>query len=209
MAVSYKLISKFYGLLDIVFFRDNSNNPRNLILKKIPNENKKILEIATGTAMNSILVAKNRPKVTIVGVDLSEEMLDIAKNNIKRYGIQNIEFVKMDGEKMTFENETFDYIIISLLLHELREDTANNILKECFKILKQNGKIFILEWEEPKKNVQKVLFSIIKLLEPKEYKIFMKKDLNKYFAMNRLQITEIEYGDYSKVIELIKSPNCT
>jgi demethylmenaquinone methyltransferase/2-methoxy-6-polyprenyl-1,4-benzoquinol methylase len=209
MSVSYTYISKFYGLLDIIFFRNNSNNPRNFILSRIPNENRKILEIAIGTAMNSILVAKNRPKVTIVGIDLSEEMLSIAKNNVKKCGVQNIELVKMDGEKMIFESETFDFIIISLLLHELREDIANNILKECFKILKRNGKMLILEWEEPKKIIQKVLFFIMKLLEPKEYKIFMKKDLNKYFAKNHFQITEIEYGDYSKVIELIKSTNCT
>jgi demethylmenaquinone methyltransferase/2-methoxy-6-polyprenyl-1,4-benzoquinol methylase len=209
MAVSYKIISKFYGLLDIIYFRNNSNNPRNLILQKIPNENKKILEIAVGTAMNSILIAKNRPKVIIVGIDLSEEMLDIAKNKVKKNRIQNIEFAKMDGGMMTFENEAFDFIIVSLLLHELREDITNNLLKECYKVLKQDGKIFILEWEEPKKIIQKVLFSIIKLLEPREYKIFMKKDLNKYFSKNSFKINEIEYGDYSKVIELIKITNRT
>ena len=207
MTVSYTLISKFYGLLDIIFFKNNPYNPRNMILNKIPNDNKKLLEIAVGTAMNSILIAKNRPKINIVGIDLSEEMLKIAENNIKKNGIQNIELVKMDGGNMVFEDETFDYIIISLLLHELKECVANKLLKECIKILKQNGKIFILEWEKPKIFIQKILFFIIGLLEPKEYKIFMKKDLNRYFEKNDFKINEIEYGDYSKVIELIKSAN--
>ena len=170
------------------------------------------MEIAIGTAVNSILIAKNRPKLNIVGIDLSKEMLNIAEAKIKEYGIQNIELIKMDGENMVFQKESFDFIIISLLLHELKECEANNLLKECDKVLKQNGKIFILEWEKPKKFMQKVLFFVIELLEQlaqKEYKLFMKKDLNKYFGENGFKVNEIEYGNYSKVIELIKSANCT
>ena len=67
------------------------------------------------------------------------------------------------------------------------------------------GKIYVLEWENPKTIIQKIIFITIKLFEPREFKHFMKKDLNKYFNKNGLRIKNIDYGNYSKVIELEKS----
>jgi demethylmenaquinone methyltransferase/2-methoxy-6-polyprenyl-1,4-benzoquinol methylase len=212
MSVSYTLISKFYGLLDKIYFKNNCNNPRFILTNKISNKNSKLLEIAIGTAENSILLAKQKSNIKIIGIDLSKEMLEIAQNKIKNEKIENIELIKMDAMNMAFDKETFDFIIISLLLHEIPENIANKILNECIKILKLDGKLYIIEWEEPKKINQKIKFSLIKLMEPfanKEFKIFMKKDLNKYFLKNGFEIKSIEYGDYSKVIELIKSATCT
>jgi demethylmenaquinone methyltransferase/2-methoxy-6-polyprenyl-1,4-benzoquinol methylase len=212
MFISYAFISKFYGLLDKVYFRNNCNNPRFILLNKIPNYDSKLLEIAIGTAENSILLAKQKPSINILGIDLSKEMLEIAQNKIKKEKIANIELIKMDAMNIIFDNETFDYIIISLLLHEIPENISDRILNECIKKLKSNGKLYVIEWEEPKKFIQKIMFLIIKLMEQlanKEFKIFMKKDLNKYFLKNGFQIKSIEYGDYSKIIELIKSTTCT
>jgi demethylmenaquinone methyltransferase/2-methoxy-6-polyprenyl-1,4-benzoquinol methylase len=212
MFISYAFISKICGLLDKVYFRNNCNNPRFILLNKIPNNDSKLLEIAIGTAENSILLAKQKPNINIVGIDLTKEMLEIAQNKIKKEKITNIELIKMDAMNIIFDNETFDYIINSLLLHEIPEGIASKILNECIKKLKSNGKLYVIEWEEPKKYIQKIMFLIIKLMEPlanKEFKIFMKKDLNKYFLKNGFQIKSIEYGDYSKIIELIKSTTCT
>jgi len=205
MSVSYSLISRFYELLDVIYFRKNKNNPRFILLNKIPNNDSKLLEVAVGTAKNSILLGKYKPKIKITGIDLSEEMLEIAKNNISREKIQNIQLLKMDAMDMRFEKETFDFIIISLLFHELEEDISNKILEECEKILKNDGKLYILEWEEPKKFTQKIMFFTIKILEPKEFNSFMRKDLNIYFEKNGFKINSVEYGNYTKVIELNKT----
>jgi hypothetical protein len=53
------------------------------------------------------------------------------------------------------------------------------------------------------------MFFTIKLLEPKEFKYFIKKDLEKYFNKNGYKVKSIEYGDYSKVIELLKNATST
>jgi ubiquinone/menaquinone biosynthesis C-methylase UbiE len=209
MAVNYKFQSKIYKFLDIFFFGDNPNNPRYILSNKIQNIDAKLLEIAVGTAKNSILVAKQNPKISIIGLDLSEEMLKIARNNIKKEKVENVELIKMDGTEMAFENETFEYIIISLLLHEIPENISNKILHECLKVLKQNGKLYIIEWEKPKNMFQKIMFSMNMLFEPKECKIFLNKDLNKYFFENGFNIKTTEYGNYSKVIELEKSATST
>lgn len=204
MPISYVFISKFYGLLDLIYFKNNSFNPRKILLNKIPNNDINLLEIAIGTGKNSILLAKNRPKLNIVGIDISQEMLKIAQNNLEKEKISNVELINMNATNMAFKYETFDVIVISLLFHELKSDVANKILEECKKILKSDGKILLLEWEEPKKLFQKLMFLLIKLSEPKEFKEFIKKDLDNYFNENGFQIKSIEYGDYSKVVEIIK-----
>jgi ubiquinone/menaquinone biosynthesis C-methylase UbiE len=44
-------------------------------MEKIPNDCKSVLEIAVGTAENSILLAKNKPNVHITGIDISENFI--------------------------------------------------------------------------------------------------------------------------------------
>jgi ubiquinone/menaquinone biosynthesis C-methylase UbiE len=124
--MSYKIRSKFYRLLDTIYFKNNSKNPRYILLNKVPNNDLKILEVAVGTAENIVLLAKNKPKLNIIGIDLSEEMLKIAINKIKNEKFLNVELIKMNGLNMTFNNETFDYKIISLL-HELPEEISDKI----------------------------------------------------------------------------------
>ena len=205
MLISYKIQSKIYGLLDIIYFRKKSLNPRYMLINKIPNNNLNILEIAVGTAKNSILLAENKPNVKITGIDLSKEMLKIAQKTIKKNNISNIELLTMDGTNMTFENETFDFIIVSLLLHELPENLSDRVLYECSRVLKNKGKIYVIEWERPKKIIEKILFFTIELFEPRNFRQFLAKDLNEYFNKNGLRIETTEYGDYSKVMELSKS----
>ena len=207
MAVSYKFISKIYRSIDFFYFKKNS--PRLILLDKIPNGDYRILEIAIGTSENSIILAKNKPDLKIIGIDLSDEMLKIAKNRIMNENIKNIELYKMNALDIQFETNSIDFIIISLLFHEIPEEMANKILAECKKVLKKDGKIIIIEWEFPKKFFQKLLFLLIKLFEPKEFKNFMKKDLKLYFNKNGLGIKNIDYGNYSKVIELEKSETST
>ena len=180
-----------------------------MLINKIPNNNLNILEIAVGIAKNSILLAENKPNVKITGIDLSKEMLKIAQKTIKKNNISNIELLTMDGTNMTFENETFDFIIVSLLLHELPEDLSDKVLCECSRVLKNNGKIYVIEWEKPKKIIEKILFFTIELFEPRNFRQFLAKDLNEYFNKNGLRIETTEYGDYSKVMELSKSATST
>jgi len=65
----------------------------------------------------------------------------------------------MDGTNITFKNKLFDFIVISLLLHELPESIANKLLKECQKVLKSDGKLYIIEWEKPKNKSKNIIFN--------------------------------------------------
>ena len=71
---------------------------------------KQILDVATGTADLAIAEAKLNPD-RIVGVDISEKMLEVGREKIKKY--PNIELQLADGENLPFPENTFDAVSIS------------------------------------------------------------------------------------------------
>lgn len=198
------MMYKFYDLIDVLYFKHKSSSPRYSILDFIDDTSQNILELPIGTALNSIIIAKNRPKAEITGIDISEEMLQIANEKILKKGLSNIRTIKMDATNLDFKDQTFDVILISLLLHEVDKETRNKIMKEATRVLKNDGKVIIIEWDQPTKLGKRFFFSLVKLLEPAGFHKFLNlnfKEFAKEFSLKFLW--EIKC-DYSRVIELKK-----
>ncbi|MBQ4522253.1 MAG: class I SAM-dependent methyltransferase [Lachnospiraceae bacterium] len=199
----YKMIAGVYDLLDVIYFRNYEKSPRKAVLESISG-NEKILDLCTGTATNAIRIAKEKPNTKIIGVDLSKNMLKVASNKVKKQGIRNVKFYPMDATKLKFKQNTFDKILLSLVLHELEEDLAGQMIVEAKRVLKDEGEIIITEWEPSRQKRKRLLFMPIHYLEPKSYREFIKKDLYSYFKKYGLEIKKYEHCDYTKVITLVK-----
>lgn len=204
MTISYKLISKVYGLLDLIYFRKEETSPRKAVQDMIPNEKIKVLDVCCGTGENSIQIAKQHPRAQIVGIDLSKEMLDFAKKNIARNKLTNVRVKAGDATATGFKEKLFDYAIISLVLHEVEENLASGILSEAKRVLKDEGELIVLEWEIPKKLSQKIIFLPIKLLEPKPFKKLMSVNKAEYFKAHGFKLIEEVHCDYSCVYRMKK-----
>ena len=172
----YKLIARVYDLLDVFYFRNFERSPIKAVIEDIAPKDK-ILDLCTGTATNAINISKLLPTTNIVGVDLSKNMLQIAKEKIEIAGIENINLYEMDATKMNFESESFDKILISLVLHEMDEELRSEIISEAKRVLKKDGTFLITEWERSPKLFRRFLFMPIHLLEPKTSREFIAKDL--------------------------------
>ncbi|MGL5150135.1 MAG: class I SAM-dependent methyltransferase [Clostridium sp.] len=202
--LKYSIISKFYDLLDVFYFKNNENNPRKKMAKIIPNEKINILEICIGTGSNTIAIKKENPKVNIIGIDLSQDMLNIANEKFEKLNMKNIKTILMDGTKLKFNNEEFDFAVISLVLHEVPEEVREGMLKESYRVLKRGGTLLILEWEVPKDKFRRSMFKIIELMEPKGFKDFLNLNYGTYLNKYNFKIKGKYSCDYSKVIEIIK-----
>lgn len=198
----YKGISKIYDMLDVTYFKNASRSPRKAVYDIIEEKDMAILDICTGTAANAMYIATHKNEAQIVGIDISKEMLHIAKKKAMKSGVKNLKLYEMDATKTEFKDKTFDVILISLVLHEIPEKLAKKMLLEAKRILKPGGKILVVEWEEQKSFLRKMLFLPIKRLEPKGFDKFLNLDLNKYFAKFGFEIKKIHHCDYSKVIHL-------
>lgn len=108
-----------------------------------------ILDIATGTGDFAIAALETGAK-KIVGIDISEGMLKIGKEKIKKQGLEHaIQLEQGDSENLRFEASAFDAIIVAFGVRNF-EDLEKG-LKEIFRVLKNNGTVVILEFSKPVK----------------------------------------------------------
>ena len=199
----YKVMSGFYDLLDVIYFRKYETSPRKVVFDTIGKKDN-VLDLCTGTATNAIVIAKKNPNAKIVGVDLSKDMLVVARNKVNKENLANVRLYRMDATQMNFKDESFDKVLLSLVLHETDEELAKKIIKEAMRVMKPDGELVVTEWERSDNFIKKILFIPIEILEPKPYKTFVTKDHKKYFKEFGLEQVECKHCDYSKVMRLKK-----
>jgi len=177
--LKFKTLSWFYDAFDWAFALDQSKNPRKLLAQRISNDTIQILDVCVGTANSAIAVAKNYPDVHITGIDLSADMMAVAKRKTQKLGISNITFRQMDAATMDFSDESFDIVMISFGLHELGYDLMMKILNEMNRVLKRNGKLYIIDYAKEDDPVRKVLLWLcLKIFEPKHMSKFLEYNWN-------------------------------
>ena len=101
----------------------------------------KILDFACGNGENGIYAATCGAET--IGIDISPEGIENAKQNAERLGVgERCDFFVMDGENMTFEDNTFDYGVEYGALHHVDLDVA---LCELARVLKPNANMMCVE----------------------------------------------------------------
>ncbi len=108
--IFYKTMSKFYDLVDVIYFRNYSNSPRKVVFKTIENGDS-VLDLCTGTATNALKIAKSNSQSKVIGIDLSKDMLGIARKKAHKADILNIKLYRMDATKLKFKDKCFDKIL--------------------------------------------------------------------------------------------------
>lgn len=107
-----------------------------------------ILDVATGTADLAISAVSLNPE-KIIGIDISEEMLNVAKKKILKKNLNHlIEFEIAEAESIPFSDNKFDATMVAFGVRNFY-DTAKG-LQEMLRILKPGGIAVILEFSQPK-----------------------------------------------------------
>lgn len=148
---------------------------RKKVLKYIINHQpESILDIATGTGDLAIKFAKKTKASKIVGLDLSEGMLSIAKKKVVATSLKNkINFIKGDSEALPFDENSFSAITVSFGIRNF--ENLEKGLSEILRVLKPNGLFIILETSVPTKFPYKQGYKFhSKILLPIIGKIFSK-----------------------------------
>jgi len=132
---------------------------RRKAIKHIATYNPKIMmDMATGTGDFAIDAADRMPLEKLVALDLSEEMLAIGKQKIKKEKHQVIEFVKGDSENLAYENDTFDAMTAGFGVRNF--ENLEKGLAEMYRVLKPGAPLVILEISQPDNKFLKAFFSI-------------------------------------------------
>jgi len=101
----------------------------------------KVLDFACGSGENGIYAATCGAEV--VGIDISPEGVENATNNAEKFNMsESCKFIEMDGEEMSFEDNSFDVGVEYGALHHVDLDKA---LSELSRVIKPKGKMMCLE----------------------------------------------------------------
>jgi demethylmenaquinone methyltransferase / 2-methoxy-6-polyprenyl-1,4-benzoquinol methylase len=116
---------------------------------KIMGQNKPalLLDIATGTGDFAIEALKLNPQ-KIIGVDISEGMLAVGQEKIKKKNLTGkIELQLGDSENLAFADNTFDGTMAAFGVRNFENLTQG--LSEMYRVLKPGGRIVVLEFSKP------------------------------------------------------------
>jgi ubiquinone/menaquinone biosynthesis C-methylase UbiE len=128
-----------------------------------------VLDLGTGTGLVAQSIA---PKVRkVIGVDLSDAMLDHAR---ARY--PDLDWRQMDAHKLDFNADTFTKVTARMMFHHIIDDTAG-AMRECFRVLRPGGLLVLSEGVPPSEAVKDFYTEMFRLKE--ERITFMEEDLHR------------------------------
>ncbi len=147
----FDTISGNYDDLNRVISLGSDVKWRKKVIKIVAEKNpESILDIATGTGDLAIKFAEKTTASKIVGLDISEGMLAVARKKVTGKPIsKNVEFVKADSEALPFQDNYFDAITVSFGIRNF--ENLEKGLSEILRVLKIGGIFVILETSVPTK----------------------------------------------------------
>ena len=153
IAPYYDFLNRFLSLgIDTIW--------RKKAIDLLQNEQPKlILDVATGTADVALETVKRLQPDKVIGIDISTEMLEIGKKKIKKRGLDTvIELQEGDSENLPFADNTFDAITVAFGVRNF--ENLEKGLTEMRRVLKEDGKLVVLEFSKPSVFPIKQMFNL-------------------------------------------------
>lgn len=155
----FESISSEYDFMnDLMTFKNHSKWKKEIAEIAKYSSPKRILDVATGTGDIAINLSKIKDS-KIEGVDVSGNMLKIARKKIDELKIDNIVLKTCEAENLVFEDNHFDIVSIGYGVRNF--SNLEKGLSESYRVLKKDGKLIILETSIPENLIIKFFYNII------------------------------------------------
>lgn len=157
----------------------------------------RVLEVGVGTGINLSLYPKN---CSVVGIDFSGSMLEIARERAARKDIQNMRLLQMDAADLKFADDSFDIVYAPYLISVVPDPVK--VAQEMRRVCRPGGRIiFLNHFLSP----NPLLSRIERLISPFTIHIGFKADLDlpAFLAQADLQPQSIEKVNIPKLWSLV------
>jgi ubiquinone/menaquinone biosynthesis C-methylase UbiE len=119
---------------------------RHEVLAKEIKSRSTVLDIGCGLGLLACVLAKKNCHVH--GIDVEEDNLKVAGRLSKMLNVEKLcAFQKAESNNLPFNASTFEYAVLSWTLHDIQKEKREPLLLECTRVLKPNGRLFVLDPE--------------------------------------------------------------
>lgn len=159
---------------------------------------KNILDVATGTG-DFAIAAVNYGAEMVYGIDIADKMLDIGKQKTLKKGLNyKIKLETGKAEALRFEDNSFDAAIVAFGVRNF--ENLEKGLSEMHRVLKNDGKILVLEFSKPKVfPVKQIYFFYFKYILPLVGKLISKH----YAAYDYLPNTVMNFHEGEIFLDIL------
>jgi ubiquinone/menaquinone biosynthesis C-methylase UbiE len=102
-----------------------------------------ILEVATGTGVQLVSLARGNPHGHTVGVELSDGMRGRTRTRLRRARLDRVELLSADARHLPFSDASFDLLVNSYMLDLLPREDIPRVLGEFQRVLKPGGRLVL------------------------------------------------------------------
>jgi ubiquinone/menaquinone biosynthesis C-methylase UbiE len=105
-----------------------------------------VLDIGCGTGTQAIAAwRRSQPGGSVIGVDISEKMLAAARRKARHAGL-DIGFHHADGAQLPFEDDRFDVVMITTVMHMVPPCRRRLCLREASRVLRRGGRLLLIDY---------------------------------------------------------------
>lgn len=171
-ARAWPLFAPFYDLMVAPF---RKIRPDVVTLARV-GPSSRVLDVATGTGAQAHAFAQRAG--TVVGVDICEAMLRIAKRKRRS---ENLTYRRADATALPFADASFDIACISFALHEMPRSIRDRTLEEMVRVTVPRGTIVIVDYAPPHNLFERAIARFVELYEGARYVDFVQSDIRESF----------------------------
>jgi ubiquinone/menaquinone biosynthesis C-methylase UbiE len=113
----------------------------------LPPPGAEILDLGTGTAQIPIELCRAAPGLHILGIDLAENMLGLARRNVDRAGLRQISLERVDAKRLPYAEGRFAAVMSNSIVHHIPE--PRQALAEAARVTAPGGLLFVRDLLRP------------------------------------------------------------
>ncbi len=183
VAVAYRKAAPLYDLMNYVYFLGRDKRYRSMLAERLnlkPGDS--VLDLCCGTGLNfPFLLQKTKNQGTVLGVDLTSEMLQHTKKRLKS---EEVTLVRSDAANLAFRDKTFNAIFVSFCLKIT--PAYEKTIEEAARVLEPVGRIGVLSNHKPSGSLRLlgiILTRILSAMAKIDFEINLKEHLSKRFRI--------------------------